>query len=120
MKDGSDATFAIRPRREDAAAVVAVSGFLDMVTAPRLASELDAILHEQPTVLVIDLTMLTFLASAGIEVLVAVQRLSATIDTAVRIVAREHHIVHPIEVLGLGEFLRMHTTVDAALADATP
>ena len=109
--------FAVRQYRDGDAAVVEVSGCVDMITAPQLASQLDMAVNDRPSILVADLTGVTLLSSAAIETLVEVQRLSAAIGTSVRVVGREHHTVRPIQVLGLDRTLPLYPTVSDALSE---
>jgi anti-sigma B factor antagonist len=109
--------FAVRRYRDGDAAVVEVSGCVDMITAPQLASQLDLAVDDGPSVLVADLTSVTLLSSAAIEALVEVQRLSASIGTSVRVVGREHHTVRTIQVLGLERALPLYPTVGDALSE---
>ena len=61
------------------------TGELDLATAPKLQRKVDGTLREDPpAVLVIDLSAVTFLASAGMAVLVAAHRRSGT-GTRVRV-----------------------------------
>lgn len=116
MNGRVDDRFEVRQRRYGEDAVVAVCGSVDMITAPQLASQLEMAAASNPPVLVIDLTDVTFLSSAGIQVLVEVQRLSASIGTCVRVVGRDYPTVHPIHVLGLERTLRLYPTVQEAVS----
>src|ERR1700738_840494 len=53
----------------DGLAVVSVSGSVDMLTAPGLAESLDSALAKKPNGLIVDLSKVDFLGSAGISVL---------------------------------------------------
>jgi anti-anti-sigma factor len=112
-----DEYFTVRQYRDGSAAVVEVSGCVDMITAPQLATQLDIAVDDRPAILVADLTGVTLLSSAAIETLIEVQRLSATIGTSVRLVGREHHTVRPIQVLGLDRTLPLYPTVSDALSE---
>ncbi|WP_280373844.1 STAS domain-containing protein [Nocardia abscessus] len=71
----------------DGATVLTVAGEVDLATAPALENAIDAILSGKPAALIIDLTAVSFLASAGMATLVAAhQRAGAT--TAIAVVAR--------------------------------
>ena len=109
--------FAVRQYRDGQATVVEVSGCVDMITAPQLASQLDLAVDHRPAILVADLTSVTLLSSAAIETLIEVQRLSAAIGTSVRVVGREHHTARPIQVLGLDQTLPLYPTVSDALSE---
>jgi anti-sigma B factor antagonist len=99
-------------RRDGAAAVLAVSGEVDMATAPRLRRDVLAALRDAPEALVLDLTGVTFLGSAGLTVLVEARR---SAGTALR-VAAGHAARRTIEVAGLTALFSVHPTVAAALA----
>src|ERR1700736_5716433 len=53
----------------DGLVVVSVSGSVDMLTAPGLAESLDSALAKKPNGLIVDLSKVDFLGSAGISVL---------------------------------------------------
>jgi anti-anti-sigma factor len=51
-------------------AVVRASGAIDMLTAPELTERVRAVVAQRPTAVIVDLTDVEFLASAGMQVLV--------------------------------------------------
>ena len=53
----------------DGLVVVSVSGSVDMLTAPGLSESLDSALAKKPNGLIVDLSKVEFLGSAGISVL---------------------------------------------------
>jgi anti-sigma B factor antagonist len=117
MDDRAEDLFAVRRYRHGDAAVVEVSGCLDMITAPQLASQLGLAVDGGPSILVADLTNVTLLSSAAVQALVEVQRLSASIGTSVRVVGDERYTVRPIQLLGLERALPLYPTVGAALSE---
>jgi anti-anti-sigma factor len=54
--------------------VVTASGDIDMLTAPQLDAAIYAARRKEPSALIVDLTKVTFLASAGMNLLIAVHR----------------------------------------------
>jgi ABC-type transporter Mla MlaB component len=64
-------------QESDVAAVLSVAGAIDMVTAPQLQTHVDAALARRPAALVIDLSLVEFLGTAGIAVLVHVRNNAA-------------------------------------------
>lgn len=56
-------------RDDPAGTVVAVSGELDLLSAPRLRTELESVLRAQPRHVAVDLTQTTFMDSAGVHTL---------------------------------------------------
>lgn len=94
--------------------VVSVGGEIDLSTTPAFQAAIAGVLAEEPPVLVIDLSALQFLASAGLRVLVAArERLSKSARLAV--VANRPAIRRPIELTGLDRVFSLYPTLDDAL-----
>lgn len=95
--------------------VVAVSGELDLVTAPQLAECIDAVMAEHvPAALIVDLTGVAFLASMGMTVLAQTrERLGASIGFAV--VADGPRTSRPLMLMGLDHTFALYTDLDAAV-----
>ncbi len=111
--DGADGVVTLE--REGDAVVLRVTGELDLATAPKVQQKTDAALRERPPVLVIDLTAVTFLASAGMAVLVAAHRQAAP-GTAVRVVAASRVTLRPLQLTKLTAELAVFPTTEQALA----
>lgn len=103
--------------RRDAgdAVVLQVNGVVDIITAPSLATHIDVALSGTPAVLVIDLTEVDFLSSAGITVLVEVHRLTENSPTSLRVAADGSATSRPLRIVGLDEFIDLYPTVAEAL-----
>jgi anti-sigma B factor antagonist len=98
-------------------AVVAVGGEIDLSTAPAFEAAVATALHEEPAVLVIDLSDVTFMASVGLRILVATQEeLRESVQVAV--VANNPATSRPIEMTGLQEIISLYPTLDDALVSA--
>lgn len=108
--------------RRDAgdAVILEVSGAVDIITAPSLATHIDVALSGTPAVLVIDLTGVDFLSSAGITVLVEVQRLTQDSPTSLRVAADGSATSRTLRIVGLDEFIELYPTVDDALEGRQP
>jgi anti-sigma B factor antagonist len=102
-------------QRDRAALVVVAVGEVDMHTAPRLASALDYALAQAPALLVVDLTGVSFLTSAGLSLLVTTHQ-QAGEHTKVRIVATGHAILRPIQITALDTLLAIYSSREDALA----
>ncbi|PPI97248.1 STAS domain-containing protein [Nocardia nova] len=100
-------------RTEGSAVVVTVAGEVDMNSAPELQSALDRALQAEPTAVVLDMTEVRFLGSAGLSVLLATSQSTAT--GGLRVVASPA-VRRPIEVTALDALLRLFPTVADALA----
>jgi anti-sigma B factor antagonist len=86
---------------EDGAVTVTVVGEVDTFTAPVLRSTLDSQLEQQPSELVIDLSGVQFLGSAGLAVLVETQKSARSREVALRLIATTRAVTRPLEVTGL-------------------
>ncbi len=94
--------------------VLAVSGEVDMVSAPALRDALVSELADGRT-LVVDMAGVTFLGSAGLAVLVEAARLAPQRNAALKVVATARAVKRPLEATGLEEVFSVHESVDAAL-----
>jgi anti-sigma B factor antagonist len=98
----------------DTTVVLCCSGVLDMVTAPLLERHITATLAKKPTAMIIDLTDVEFLASAGMGVLIATNdQVSSSI--AFSVVADGPVTSRPMRLIGLDQLVTMHPTLQAAL-----
>jgi anti-sigma B factor antagonist len=95
-------------------AVLTVGGEIDLATAPVLEGAIADALAENPPALVIDLSPVQFLASAGLQILVATQeKLGGSAHFAV--VANGPATSRPIQLTGLDEIFALYPTLDDAL-----
>ncbi|MFB9726359.1 STAS domain-containing protein [Haloechinothrix salitolerans] len=109
---GSQLTVDVEHKND--AVVVRVTGEIDLLTAPRVEETIMPLIRQQPPVLVVDLSGVTFLASAGLKLLVAAQQASRE-GTRIRVVADDQHTFRPIEMTGLTESIAVYGTVADAL-----
>ena len=106
---------AISVQHRDGVVVLAVEGEIDIATAPVLDAAVADALAEKPAALVIDLSGVTFLASAGVRILVqTAEQLSGRACFAV--VASGAATTRPIQLMRLDSMFALHETLDAALA----
>jgi anti-sigma B factor antagonist len=98
----------------DNVVVLGVSGTLDMVTAPQLTESIQSSLKNEPSSVIVDLTGVEFLASAGMTVLIAAhEQIGASAQFVV--VADGPTTGRPLHLVGVDKRLAIHTTLDAAL-----
>ncbi|CAN5504610.1 STAS domain-containing protein [soil metagenome] len=97
-----------------ATVILNCAGVLDMLTAPELERRVALALEKQPTSIVVDLTQVDFLASHGMNVLVAAHRLCGS-TTEFAVVADGHVTRRPMELIGLTDIFTVHATLDEAL-----
>lgn len=96
--------------------VLSVSGSVDMLTAPGLEHSLAACLAEEPAAMVVDLTDTAFLASAGLAALISACTKAGEHGVGFGVVADDAATSRPIKLVGLGEALNLHQSLDEALA----
>jgi anti-anti-sigma factor len=108
-------TFDVEKHQVDDAVVLTVSGEVDMLSAPQLAEAIRTALAATPPALVIDLTKVDFLASAGMTVLVTAQA-EVTPPTRFAVVANGPATSRPIKLMGLDNVLALYSTLDSALS----
>ncbi|WP_245672742.1 STAS domain-containing protein [Aldersonia kunmingensis] len=110
--------FAVAATWHGTVLILAASGTLDMATAPQFTESIEDSLTNEPAVVIIDLTDVEFLASAGMTVLLTVhERIRESAQFAV--VADGPSVARPMHLVGLDKLLTIHTTLDAALEAAT-
>ncbi len=108
-------TFEVGKHQVDDAVVLTVSGEVDMLSAPQLAEAIRTAVAAGPSALVIDLTKVDFLASAGMTVLVTAQA-EVTAPTRFAVVANGPATSRPIKLMGLDNILALYSTLDSALS----
>ncbi|BBY07871.1 STAS domain-containing protein [Mycobacterium noviomagense] len=125
MANHQDVTAAPRPGQSDInvdemwvdrLAVISVSGCVDMLTAPFLTEAIDSALAKAPSGIVVDLSKVDFLASAGISALIAA---SDSIGQSGRfgVVADGAATHRPLTLLGVDELISLYRTLDDALSE---
>jgi anti-anti-sigma factor len=109
--------FAADTELVDGVAVVHLAGELDMQTVAAAALELDRAIEGGPAGVVVDMTGLTFLASAGLAMLAAAGEKAGQASVTLRLAADNRVVLRPLEITGLDAGFEIRSSVDAALAD---
>jgi anti-sigma B factor antagonist len=109
----------VTSRRQGDAVIVAAAGEIDLATAPRLGAAVrDSLAVPGPGPVVVDLTDVTFLASAGLGVLVDAHASAAVRREPLRVVVDHNRPeLRPIQLVGLDEVLAQYNAVTDALRD---
>ncbi|MGH3636936.1 STAS domain-containing protein [Mycobacterium sp.] len=94
--------------------VVSIGGEIDLSTAAAFEEALAGALAEQPPVLVIELSAVQFMASAGLRILVATQEKVGK-SAHLAVVASNPATSRPIELTGLDKVFSLYPTLDDAL-----
>ena len=89
--------------------VVQAGGELDMLTAPRLSAQLDQAeaIVVPPAPVVLDLTGITFLGSAGLAVLLRHHERCAELGSTLRIRAGGRAVIRPLAMTALDRVLNV-------------
>jgi anti-sigma B factor antagonist len=96
-------------------AVIAVSGVLDMLTSPQLETAFSTVSSKHPSSVIVDLSEVEFLASAGMGVLVA-ERDRADGRYGFAVVACGPATSRPLKLVGLAEVVGLFPTLAEARA----
>jgi anti-anti-sigma factor len=112
----SDETFEIASSAAGRVTVVAVSGEVDMTTAPDLLRALELV-SDQSEGVVVDLTATTFLDSSGLNALLTGRRVLEERGIALHVVLPEDNPVRRVfEITQLTESLSVVASLDDALS----
>jgi anti-sigma B factor antagonist len=114
-----DQSVSVGVRVLGAVVVVELSGEIDMATREAVREPLFACVAERPPGLVVDLTKVDFIGSAGIAVLIDMTRRAEQSGTVLRIVAGTPVVLRPLEVSGLLDLLPVCRTLTQALEAVT-
>lgn len=101
----------VQVRAQDEFAILTVRGEVDMASAPQLQAALEQAQQGGKT-LVVDMTQVGFLGSAGLSTLLAVSKAA---PDQLRVVA-SREVARPIELTGLDKLLAVYNTLEAAVS----
>ncbi len=110
-----DQPFGIVESDEDGALQIAVSGEVDVATAPTLREHFYAAVDRGREVVVVNLSAVTFIDSTALGVLIGTQERGAEQGTQLRIILKEPRIVKIFEITGLTERFSIFPTVVEAV-----
>lgn len=96
--------------------VVAVSGEVDVYSAPTLKEKLTQQLQTGASALVVDLSEVAFLDSTGLGALVEARAAATEAGGALPIVCNQERILKLFTITGLDGVFAIHSTVDDAVA----
>jgi anti-sigma B factor antagonist len=110
-----DLTFEIAEKRIDDVSVVAVTGEIDMATAPDLKACLVALESERVSAIVVDLTGVSFIDSTALGVLVGAYRRQEEAGGTLKLVVTEPRVRKVLEITDLTRVFPVFASVDEAL-----
>jgi anti-sigma B factor antagonist len=97
-------------------AVVAAAGEVDLTNAEGLREALLSSLEGDAAGLVADLTLTTFLDSAGVTAIVRASRRAAATGTTFRLVVTAAPVLRILSLVGIDQLIEIHPSVTAAVA----
>jgi anti-sigma B factor antagonist len=103
-------------RELDGVVVVSAVGAVDMLTAPKLQALIDDVIARRPAGLIVDMTEVDFLGSAGMQVLMVTRNRLAD-GTRLAVVADGPATSRPLKVTGVADYVDLFSTLDVALTN---
>jgi anti-sigma B factor antagonist len=100
-------------------AIVGASGELDMLTAPQLRDAVQSALSKTPSGLIVDLTQVDFLGSAGMQVLMEAHNQTSGTQTRFAVVADGSATSRPLKITGIADLIDLFSSLDDALENFT-
>ena len=109
-----DLTFDISNRTIGSVPVAAVTGEIDVATAPALRERLQELVGDTTPTVVVDLSAVSFLDSTALGVLVGAHKRCREAGGQLRLVITEPRILKVFEITGLTEIFPIFETADEA------
>ncbi|MFI5510535.1 STAS domain-containing protein [Mycobacterium sp. NPDC051804] len=100
-------------------AIVAATGELDMLTAPQLRDAVQSALSQKPTGLIVDLSSVDFLGSAGMQVLMEAHNQTGGTETRFAVVADGSATSRPLKITGIADLIDLFSSLDDAVENFT-
>jgi anti-sigma B factor antagonist len=100
---------------QDDAVIIRASGEIDLTTSPLLAEQLTREEGIPSAPLVVDLTDVEFLASAGLGLLAEHSQRYAALGSRLIVVAGNRAVLRSIEITGLTEIITVVSSVEEAV-----
>lgn len=98
--------------------ILKVGGYLDGHTAVELEQRMNSLMQAGSHRLVIDLSTLTYIASAGVGVLISLQHQAKTAGGGLQLVNPSPSVREIFSILGLQTILAIHDSLDAGVKAA--
>lgn len=96
--------------------VLTVSGVLDQLTSDEFEEQLKSVLSPPNKVVILDLSDVKLLSSAGLSVLLSSAESAASSNISFRLVTNERMVLRPLDITGVRGAFRVYDSVEAALA----
>lgn len=107
--------FRVNVRMEGRAAIVAVTGELDLASSPKLEQRLDEVWASDAELLVIDLRELEFMDSTGLSIIVGAQQRLGDSGRKLSVVKGPPQVQRLLDLTGVSERLQLVDTPEQVL-----
>jgi anti-sigma B factor antagonist len=111
-----DQAFGLEEYAEDGVLRIAVTGEVDVASAPTLREHLYGAVERSKGIVIVDLLGVTFIDSTALGVLIGTQERSDEHGIQLRIILKEARIVKIFEITGLTDLFSIYPTVTEAVA----
>ena len=108
--------FRVEVRREDSAAVLAVSGELDLASSPTLEEELARVGASDSSVVILDLRELEFMDSTGLSVVVKAHQRAQETGRRFGLVKGRPQVQRLLSLTGVADRMALADSVEELLA----
>jgi anti-anti-sigma factor len=108
--------FQVNVQQEGSAALIAVSGELDLASGPGLESELETLSPPATTLVVVDLRQLEFMDSTGLSIIVRAHQRLADLGAELCLVQGSPQVQRLLDLTGVAERLRVVAAPDEVLS----
>ncbi len=108
--------FRLEVRNQGTAAVIAVSGELDLASSPALQEELDRVAVSDAELLIIDLRELDFMDSTGLSVLVRAHQHTEELGRRLAMVRGPQQVQRLLSLTGVAERMTLVDTPEELLS----
>jgi anti-sigma B factor antagonist len=107
----------LQVRTIDGHAVVAVSGEIDVSTAPALQASIDVLIQNGTRQFIVDLEAVDFIDSSCLKTLIRVIKQLG--PSSLRVVASQPRVIRVFSVSGIDQLIPVFKSVEAAIAAAS-
>jgi anti-anti-sigma factor len=108
-------TMEIQRKSQDGVAIFTLVGSLDAISAPDTGKKLLAHIDEGDTKIVMDLSGLNYISSAGLQTILKVTRKIKTVDGGFVLASLTSNVKDVIELSGFTVFLSIFDNVESAI-----
>jgi anti-sigma B factor antagonist len=99
--------------------IVHIAGEIDLATCDWIAEDVFEALATHPPGVVIDLSDVQFIGSAGLALLIEANQRAEQMRADLRLVASHQPVLRPLQVAGLTDLFRLHPSISAAVTAVT-